>query len=202
MRSALLTVSLISGLSACGTATRTANVAAPDPIVPAPVTDSFNRRENERRALLNDFGTLDVTRPGDLPFTSRLQYEGLLNTTLGERRDVIGEVDIEVDTFRDTIDGSAGNFRDQFNRRVDGELELFRGEFDARPDADRNQAVAGVRGTLREGNFRDYAISGQLQGDVLGRDAQAFEGTLTGSVKIDGAPQQPIKGGVVAERVR
>lgn len=197
MRPALIALTCLATLTACGATTNRPVTVVDRPLPPA---DTFNTREADRRALLNDFADLTETQPFDVPFTSRLRYQGLLNTTLGPSRNVIGEVDLNVDTVRETISGTAGNFRNQFNRDLQGELEIFRGTFDENPDFGDNQAVAGLRGTLREGSLRDYAISGQIQGDVLGRDARAFEGTVTGAVKINGGPQEVIKGGIVAER--
>lgn len=201
MRHFIVTLPLIISLTACGAATRSNSPEYQRPVTLPPV-DTFDTRDRERQGLLNEFATLTETPSSQLPFAADLEYRGLLNTTLGPRRDVIGNVEIEVDVFRNTVSGSATNFIDESNRNVDGTLEIFGGRFDENPGPQENQAVAGLRGTLTDRFLRDYSVSAQLQGDVLGRNAQAFEATINGAVKVDGGAQEFIKGGIVAERIR
>ncbi len=199
MRTFTIALPVLLGLTACGAAT---NPGAPSYQPPPPPPDTYNTRTAERNILLDEFAALPLTESSQLPFSANLGYRGLLNTTLGPDKDVIGNVDMNIDLLRETVSGSAGNFRDNSNRSVDGTLEIFRGTFNDQPGPHDYQAVAGLRGNLTDAFRRDYAVSGQLEGDVLGRNAQAFEGIVTGAVKVDGGPQQGIKGGVVAERVR
>lgn len=204
-----MTLIAVIALSACGgarTSTSAPFVAQTPPktIVPAPVAPartSFATQEATRRAMLNDFATLDLTPVRNLPLRGTLTYDGILNTSLGDNRQAIGDLNLDVSLGGiDRITGGVTNLVDDRNRPYKGQLSLINGAFDAVPFDGDYQARAGLTGLLTSPDLRQLSVSGQLEGDVLGRDAQAFEGIVTGAVKVDGGPQQPIKGGALADR--
>lgn len=192
-------------LSACGgSVVRPVTVTAPVP-TPAPLTvvptvaeKTYQTRDADRRALLNDFAALDLTSPYDLPATGTLTYDGHLNAQLGDRADVIGDLEVEVDIGREEIRGSASNFVDQSNGNYTGQLDLFNGTFDEDPQLNEYQSSAQISGTLQGPSAHTYAVNGQLAGDVLGNSGDAFEGVLSGFVKVDGGGQEAFRGGAVA----
>jgi hypothetical protein len=187
-------------LSACGSAVRTSDGPVITPPPQNPPARTFQTRDQGRRALLNDLAPLNLTPAARLPLNGTLTYDGHLNAALGNRDTVIGDLTVAVDLGRAEIRGAAGNFTNRFDDTYDGQLELFNGTFDETPSVGQYQSQAGVRGTLTDRFARDYAVSGRLEGDVLGSNAQGYEAVLSGAVKVNGGPQEAIKGGAVAVR--
>lgn len=198
---------LLTALTACGGGGGGEPVVTAPPVTPTP-TPADRGQWAARNTLLATYTNPTVYTPlSTIPTGGSATYDGYLSGRLANRTDTITDTLIGAMTlnvgFSGTsvqVSGSVRNVVDSGNAALSGQLTLSSGSLNrsGNPASDATLLMS-ARGTLRDAQGRDLAISTRLEGDFLGAGHAAVGGEVLGSVRVNGVDQD-FDGGFIGAR--
>ena len=154
---------------------------------------NFQSRAEAAQQIYDQTSGMSATPEASMPQSATANYAGVASAlaTLpeGETEALYADVEMQADFASDTVSGDMTNWYGNTVGAIGGAVTLSDGAISG---ADWSASGAGTLSA--DGVTGDVAVS--MNGTFLGPDASAMQGTFSGAVGYDGAPDGSIVGSI------